>query len=277
MDSPYDKFARKFRGCFMEAMDDEIISAFVFYPRKQWGPPLDMERVRDLLFELANGVAVGGRLFLCEKTSPTILYFHGNGEIASDYDEIAPLYVERGLNLLVVDYRGYGRSSGKPTISSLLEDAENLLEPLSRWLQDNHLDGSLWVMGRSLGSLPAIHLAASRGEIFEGLVVESGFAYTLGLLQRVGAPIGTRPIPEPWPRINLLNISKVKIPTLIIHGELDEIIPIEDARALWHACGSEKKELLVIPGAGHNDLLWIGQRDYMDAIIKLVRGGISGR
>ena len=260
----------------MDPMDEEMISAFVFFPRKQWGPPLDTETVKDLVLDLPDGVSIGGRFFLSKKSSPTILYFHGNGEIASDYDEIAPLYLERGLNLLVVDYRGYGRSSGRPTISSLLEDAENLVEPLGRWLQDNRLDGSLWVMGRSLGSLPAIHLAASRGEIFEGLVVESGFADTLGLLERVGVSIGARLIPEPWPRINLLNISRVKLPTLIIHGELDEIIPLEDARALWQACRSEKKELLVIPGAGHNDLLWIGQRDYMDAITKLVRGFISG-
>ena len=261
----------------MDPTDEEMISAFVFYPRKQWGSPLNTEGVKDLLLDLPDGVSLGGRFFLSKETSPTILYFHGNGEIASDYDEIAPLYVERGLNLLVMDYRGYGRSSGKPTISSLLEDAENLLEPLSRWFRENDLEGPLWVMGRSLGSLPAIHLAASRGEIFEGLVVESGFADTLGLLERVGAPIGARSIPEPWPRVNLSNISRVKLPTLIIHGELDEIIPIEDARALWQACGSDKKQLLVIPGAGHNDLLWIGKRDYMDAITKLVRGGISGR
>lgn len=259
----------------MNPMDEEIISAFVFHPRRDWGPPLETQRARDLFLELSNGICLGGRFFLSRKSSPIILYFHGNGEIASDYDQIAPLYIERGLNLMVLDYRGYGRSSGIPTISSLLEDAQLVLEPFSEWLQQNQLEGSLWIMGRSLGSLPAIHLAAWKGEAFEGLVVESGFADTLGLLRRIGAPTDPSMIPDPWPKINLVNISRVTIPTLIIHGELDEIIPVEDARALWQACGSPIKELLVIPKAGHNDLLWIGETTYMNAITKFVWKRIS--
>jgi alpha-beta hydrolase superfamily lysophospholipase len=71
--------------------------------------------------EVEPGIVLGGRLYPAAPDSPAILFFHGNGEIAEDYDDIAPLYIQMGITLLVMDYRGYGTSG--LTASHLLSDA----------------------------------------------------------------------------------------------------------------------------------------------------------
>ena len=68
----------------------------------------------------------------------------------------------------------------------------------------------------------------------------------------------------------LAKIAGVRVPTLIIHGQRDWIIPITDAQALHHHAGAEDKTLVTIPGAGHNDLLWRGQEQYFEAIRELI-------
>src|SRR5262249_157568 len=77
----------------------------------------------DHLIQGAPGVSLGARHYRGDIGSPTILYFHGNGEVVGDHDSIAPLYHRAGLDLFVVDYRGYGRSGGKPSFAALVEDA----------------------------------------------------------------------------------------------------------------------------------------------------------
>ena len=66
--------------------------------------------------------------------------------------------------------------------------------------------------------------------------------------------------------------AKVSVPTLIIHGEADWIIPVGDAQALHAGCGAADRRLVTVPGAGHNDLLWVGQQEYFEAIREFVAG-----
>ena len=80
----------------------------------------------DVEIETEPGVIIGCRFHIHDPASPNIIFFHGNGEIVADYDDIGPLYNHAGMNLLVTDFRGYGWSSGNPTVSSMLADAEVL-------------------------------------------------------------------------------------------------------------------------------------------------------
>src|SRR4051812_29019211 len=90
-------------------LDDSGLSNMIFFPRRESRPPTG--GAEDVDIEVAPGVRLGGRFYPANPLWPTILYFHGNGEVASDHDPIAPLYHERAqANLLVVDFRGYGRS-----------------------------------------------------------------------------------------------------------------------------------------------------------------------
>jgi len=134
----------------------------VFHPRADFSAP-DAER--DVRLPGADGVTLGGRLHVAAPTAPLILFFHGNGEIAADYDDIGPLYARLGLSFLVVDYRGYGRSEGVPTISNLLADARAVWDALPNVIAPRGLAPErTYVMGRSLGSASALEIGVHAGE-----------------------------------------------------------------------------------------------------------------
>lgn len=215
-------------------------------------------------------VSIGGRLYPHEPTSPLILFFHGNGEIAADYDDIAHYYQQMGISLLVMDYRGYGRSGGEPTGMNLVTDSMLVFNALPNLL--NHYGFTprkLYVMGRSLGSVPALEIA-SQTRTFNGLIIESGFANSFKLLYWLGLAIeGASEATEGFR--NGLKMRQVSVPTLIIHGENDLLIPVSEGKELYQNCTADTKRLVLIPHAGHNDLMVLGMRHYFRAIQEFVQ------
>jgi len=139
-------------------LDQPDILSYIFHPNSCEATPLPKGAV-DIEIETEPGVTIGCRFYINNPESPNILYFHGNGETIADYDDIGPLYNHAGMNLLVTDYRGYGWSNGSPTVTSMLADAEILLQETQNWLKFNNFSGALFLMGRSLGSVVAIDLA----------------------------------------------------------------------------------------------------------------------
>jgi len=120
-------------------------------------------------------------------------------------------------------------------------------------------------MGRSLGSVPAIQAAHAYPERFKGLIIESGFAHTIPLLARLGVPTDVLTgLPDPIG--NARKIAEIGLPLLVIHGERDSLIPVENGQALYDASPATHKRLLRIPGAGHNDLLMADLDGYFAAI-----------
>jgi pimeloyl-ACP methyl ester carboxylesterase len=244
----------------------------LFYPRREE----DWDRVppsaRRVVFQVAAGAHVGGRLYPAGPEAPCILYFHGNGEIAADYDNLAPMYNRLGITLLVVDYRGYGVSAGTPTCTHLLADAVAVFDRLGNLLADQGLmPSNLYVMGRSLGSAAAIEVASRAGEQLAGLVVESGFSDTFALLARLGLRV--QGIDETRDGFgNVAKIARIGMPTQIIHGKDDVLIPATEGQELYHRSGAADKRLLLISGAGHNDLMWVGDVAYFEAIRAFAAG-----
>ena len=105
---------------------------------------------------------------------PSILYFHGNGEIVSDYDGFAHLFNAAGANLVVADYRGYGDSTGTPAFATMIEDAHRICAAVKKnWPAAS--SALTYIMGRSLGSVSALELAAADNGECKGLIIESGF------------------------------------------------------------------------------------------------------
>ncbi len=253
-------------------LDQPQVSQVLFYPRPAYGLPSTPGSARSVTVEVEPGIALGGRLYPAAADSPAILFFHGNGEIAEDYDEMAPLYTQLGITLLVMDYRGYGTSGGTPTASHLLSDAVAVFEAMQRLLDENNLaPARLYAMGRSLGSAAAIEIAAREDKDLAGLIVESGFANTFALLARLGLPV--RGADEERDGFgNADKLGRIALPVLILHGEDDVLIPAADARELYRRCASPHKQLVLVPGAGHNDLMLVGLRPYMQAIGQFVAG-----
>ena len=197
--------------------------------------------------------------------SPSILYFHGNGEVISDYDYIAPLFNQLDINLCVADYRGYGASQGKPSFSTMISDAPIIFESFIKILAQGKYKGSVFVMGRSLGSVSALEIAYRYQSKIKGLIIESGFSSVIKLLLHLDFPIGFLNFKDAeFP--NLSRIRSVTIPTLIIHGEYDTTIPPSEAQALFENSAAKSKQLVTIPGADHNSIMQLGLEHYLKAI-----------
>lgn len=248
-------------------MDRPEVLAVAFHPRRE--RPSETAGFERLAIPVAPGIAVGGRFYAAGTNAPTILFFHGNGEIVADYHDLAPAYLALKINFMPVDYRGYGLSSGTPSLSSMLGDARAVHAFAREWLAKRGYGGRLIVMGRSLGSASALEVAAADGSRVDGLIIDSGFAYLVPLLARLGAVV-----PEPANDSEsgtgqLVKMQAYRGPTLVIHGPRDAIIPFGDAEDLFRACSSPSKTLLNIEGAGHNDLLAVGFRKYFEAVGKL--------
>ena len=250
-------------------MDASEITKHIFYPRTttRTKPPAD---AADIDVEVEPGISIGCRLFTADKESPTILFFHGNGEIVPDYDDIGPMYLQQGINFLVTDYRGYGWSDGTPSFTSLLADSHALYEKLKQYLADNGYSPTLFIMGRSLGSACAIEIGSVYNEEINGLIIESGFAETLPLAKTLGIDLGAANITEEQAFNNGKKIGAVTKPTFLLHGQLDTLIPLRQAEKLHAESGARSKELQVVPGADHNSLIAVGGMYYFQAIKQFV-------
>lgn len=217
-------------------------------------------------------IELGYRLYLHRKDTPVLMFFHGNGEIANDYDDIAPYYHLCGVSLLIVDYRGYGWSTGTPKTSTLLTDAAAALQHLPTICEEYGITSETrFLKGRSLGSAPAIYLASHYGDSFSGLIVESGYADAPSLFRRLGIEIPDDLNDDPTlPLNNVRKMKAVSLPLLVIHGKDDKLIPVGHSEDLFAASPAYNKELLVIEGANHNNLMSTNTAKYFDAIKRFI-------
>lgn len=246
-------------------LDRPEVLMFLFHPRPEWGSP-DSDTT-NLMIPVEDDVSLGARLHMADQSSTNLLFFHGNGEIVADYDDLAPYFNRLGVNFLPVDYRGYGRSGGTPTITAMMRDCHMVFNFTRKWLKENGFWGPVVVMGRSLGSAPALEIAANYGDQIRGLIIDSGFARTGPLLRLLGIDTVALGIKEGETFQNIDKMRRFSTgPTLVIHGEKDHIIPFADGQALYDACGSPDKTLLRIEGANHNNLFELGLDAYLKAI-----------
>jgi alpha-beta hydrolase superfamily lysophospholipase len=246
--------------------DRPEIAQYIFYPRRDPAPP-----AAGMLYPVAmeKEVSIVCRLYPAPKGIATILYFHGNGETAGDYDLISTLYTNLGISLFVADYRGYGLSSGTPSFSHIIRDALPIFARLKEILVARGDAKAIFVMGRSLGSAPAIEVASQSPEAVAGLIIESGFSDAFRLLGFIGLPVDIPPQGEGFP--NGAKMRGIHLPTLLIHGAEDHLIPLSEAEELYRLCGAEAKQLVVIPQADHNTLMMVGRRQYFHAIEEFIR------
>jgi len=254
--------------CDYSALDQPAVLARIFHPRAGGGTM--PARPNELLIPVDENVHIGACFHVEDKQAPNILFFHGNGEIVSDYDDLGPVYNQMGMNFFVVDFRGYGRSTGSPAVSHMMADCHTILDFVRILLHRQGFSGSLGVMGRSLGSASAIELASARSGDIDFLIVESGFSHTQKLLKVLGidpAAAGFAPAPGCE---NHEKIGHWSGPLLIIHGELDQLISFSQGKTLFDACPSQEKTLVKILGASHNDIFIKDLDLYMQAVKTLV-------
>lgn len=229
------------------------------------------EAVTSYSIEVDKATQINCGFWVSSKEYPTILYFHGNGETVASHDWIAPFYNQRKINIFITDYRGYGSSNGKPTVSNMISDAHKLFQGFTDIIQQEGFRVNLFVMGRSLGSIPAIELALNYQDEICGLIIESGSANNFRRLWSYLDITGKEDIlGEEGLFLDKVKIRQVYRTTLIIHGECDEIIPVEEGKELYQNSAAKDKEIFIIPEAGHNDIMIANQSQYFDTIEKFI-------
>ncbi|MDP7020220.1 MAG: alpha/beta hydrolase [Pirellulaceae bacterium] len=216
------------------------------YPRGDYGASLGQEEVQ---FASADGMELHGWLFEHPSPRGSLLYCHGNGENIAYYPQRwRDLSQRYRLNVLVFDYRGYGKSNGSPNEAGVLADGDAAQRWLANRVQSDPSD--VIVMGRSLGGAVAIDVATQNGA--RALVLESTFTSMpeVAATHYWWAPVRT------VMRNRYSSIDKIaafKGPTLISHGDADEVVPYEHGRRLLDVCGGEQKRFLTLSGLTHND------------------------
>jgi hypothetical protein len=228
-------------------LEDSMIFYPSRYPEGVWQPAgLAFENVE---FSSADGTSLHGWYVARAKPRGVVLFCHGNaGNITHREPMLRRLHDIAHVTVFIFDYRGYGRSKGKPAEAGVLADARAARAWLAR--REAVAEDRLIVMGESLGGAVAVDLAAENGA--RGLVLESTFTS----LRDVAAHH------FPWLPVRLLmhtrldSAAKIKNyhgPLLQSHGDRDTIVPYKFGRRLFEAA-NEPKQFITFPGGDHNDL-----------------------
>jgi len=248
-------------------MDINILNSFLFHPRKA----TELLGENDVLIPVNENSKVGVRFHLVNPRAPNVLFFHGNGEIAPEYDDIASIYNQRETNFMIADFRGYGFSSGTPNAENTQSDAHHILDFVLNYLSSKSYKGSLVLMGRSLGSVSVLELSQRYPKDFAGLIIESGFSDEKPLFKLIGITAEQAGFSKEDGFLNGEKIKKYTGPLLIIHAEEDHIVPFSQGELLYNLCPSENKKLLPIPNANHNNILGVSFQKYFEEVESFVK------
>ena len=184
----------------------------------------------------------------------TLLFSHGNAEDIGEVMYFLQSFYDAGFSVFAYDYRGYGTSSGNPSESGVYDDVNAAYDYLTTQL---HVPPSqIIAMGRSLGCGAAIHLAARHP--VAGLIVEAPFLSAFRVLTRVQV--------LPWDKFNnARDIRRVHVPVLVVHGTSDQVVPFWHGKRLFELA-NEPKTFMPVEGAGHNDVVLLAGKKYVQAM-----------
>lgn len=192
-----------------------------------------------------------------------LLWFHGNAGNLSHRADLMLRLAKTPAQVFIVDYRGYGRSEGRPSEEGLYRDGEAAWRYLSE--ERGVAPARIVLFGDSLGAAVAVDLA-TRVEA-AGLIVQSGFS-SVPDMAAAHFPFVPRALIR-TKMDSLSKVQKVQGPKLFIHSPQDEVVPYELGRRLFEAAG-EPKRFLDIPGASHNDMDVVGGHVYFDGFARFL-------
>jgi len=235
-------------------------SRLLFHPAKEidYSPQELGIEFEEVFFEAPLGVRLSGWYIPGSGSGPTVLFCHGNaGNMGHRLDSIN-FFNELGLSCFIFDYRGYGKSSGKPTEQGTYLDAAAAY----KWLTDERKTdpANVIIFGRSLGASVAAHLA-SRAKAC-GVVLESGFTSYVDMGRRLYPYMPVRVFAR-FRYSTIEYIKGVTVPVMIIHSRDDEIVPFEFGQQLYEAA-NEPREFVEISGS-HNDGFVVSEQFYRNA------------
>ena len=239
----------------------------MFFPSREfpWLPSDIGLSFTDVRFEAADGTSLHGWwLPTSAELLGHVLFAHGNGGNISDRVAHLALLTAAGFDVLAFDYRGYGRSGGRPNEAGTYADARAARPVL---LEQPGVDpGRVFYLGESLGGGVVTELALAHPPA--GVVLTSTFTSIRDVARRHYPLIPNFAVPDAFPTER--RIPLLRAPLLLIHGENDELVPPEQARRLYEAA-VQPKDLHILPGVGHNDVVSIAGKKWIEVVAAWAR------
>jgi len=247
----------------------------VFFPsRVLEGDPKDAGlSFQDAWFTSEGGSKLHG-WFIPGSSDTTVLWLHGNaGNISDRLHYLKEFSAHLGVSSFIFDYRGYGKSEGRPTEKGLYSDTQAAFI----WLtEEKGIDpGSVIIYGHSLGSAPSVELALGGGAGAGGVVLESPLTSAGEMARRLygGLPVDLLLSLK----LDVVGqVGKMRMPVMVIHGEEDSVIPFDMGRKVYEAA-PEPKTFLPVPGGDHSDCYLVGGEAYWQAWREFVELALKGR
>ena len=249
-----------------------IIAGILFYPQLEnrlvFYPDRGLDdspsnwnlSYRDVLLRTRDGEKLHCWFFPVPGKSPVLLFCHGNAGNISHRIENVERLVQRGISVFLLSYRGYGKSTGRPSEKGIYLDGLAAYDYLAE--TERIPPNRIAIFGRSLGGAVAIEVALQRG--VRCIVIESTFTSLRDMSKTIFPWSLFSPfIPNHYD--NGTKIATLSVPKLIVHGKNDEIVPFRIGEKLF-TLAKEKKKFLAIEGAGHNDTYIVGSTAYFNEI-----------
>ena len=225
----------------------------------------------DVTITTSDGIALNGWFVPSPDSRRGILFFHGNaGNISHRLDTIR-IFHELGLNTLIIDYRGYGGSAGRPSENGLYLDAEAAYDHLAR--RPGIDTASMVAFGRSLGGAVAVELAGRRD--LSAIIIESAFTSTTDMAKEL-LPFLPARLLVTQKYDTLAKVGSLSVSKLFIHSRDDDIVPFSHGERLFEAA-SEPKSMHVMRGR-HNEAFLLPENNYTPALESFlsVSGKVAG-
>ena len=246
-----------------------MIASMIFFPTREFSArPEDFGlRAEEVWCQTQDKIKLHGWFFQAEQkeASLCLLLFHGNADNISSRLPKAQAWLKRGISVLLIDYRGYGKSDGKiEKGSDLYEDACTALNWLTK--EKAYSSERIILYGESIGSVPAVELASQQA--FKAVILEAPFT---SLKEIAKHHYGL--VPDFMIQDFLLNneskMPRLKSPVFILHGNEDEVVPFEMGKRLFDKA-PHPKDFLEVKKAHHNDISIVGGADFFEAPYQFV-------
>jgi len=246
-----------------------IQSQSVFFPSKniEVTPEKIGLSFSDVYIKTSDNLTIHGWFIPCKDSKHTLLFLHGNGGNISHRLEKIRLLYNTGVNIFIIDYRGYGKSESIPTEQGMYKDA---LAAYFYLVKNLSIDcKNIILYGESLGGVAAVDLSSKR-EV-GGMILEGVFSSGKDIGKELYSFIPKFMFPNVFN--SLEKINKASIPKLFIHSKNDEIVPYDLGRKLYEASGEPK--LFIEVTGGHNTSFIDSKKDYLDSITEFIRNIIE--
>ncbi|MBT8268237.1 MAG: lysophospholipase [Bacteroidia bacterium] len=205
-------------------------------------------RFEEVFLETDEGVSINALHFTVDRPKGVIIYFHGNAGNLARWGKITSYFVDLDYDVFVMDYRGYGKSTGERNENALYSDSQKCYN----YLLQRYNESDIIVYGRSLGSSMATKVASENNPRL--LILESPFYSLLDVAQGRFPMFPVKKLLK-YEMPNYKHLKAVNCSVTIYHGTNDYVVPFNSGEKLFNESGNSNSEFIVVEGGSHNNLI----------------------